>query len=286
MAPTGDLQAERAARRFAFGKNWSSYLTTLNDEAIEVARAALVGVLKAPNLTGTRFLDIGCGSGLSSLVARQQGATVTSFDYDQDSVRCTQSLRDRYASGDPDWDVSQGSVLNMEFIEKLGMFDIVYSWGVLHHTGQMWSAITNAATRVRTGGRFIIAIYNDQGHWSRIWLSIKNIYNRLPGPLRGPFVAAVMLPRELRSFAFATLSLQPMRYLRSWTQYRRFRGMSKWHDLVDWVGGLPFEVAKPEEIIFFMRARGFELVGMTTCAGQNGCNEFVFDRLQPANTGA
>ena len=274
-----DSQRERSELRFAFGKNWSNYLATLSPEAIEAARAGLVGLLKTPNLDGARFLDIGCGSGLSSLVARQQGATVTSFDYDRDSVRCTEFLRERYAPLDSAWSVCQGSVLDMSFVEKLGMFDFVYSWGVLHHTGKMWEAIGNAASRVRTGGRFIIAIYNDQGHWSRIWLAIKRIYNRLPGPLRIPFVAAVMLPRELRSLAFSVLTLRPGRYLRSWTNYRRFRGMSKWHDHVDWVGGLPFEVAKPEEIIFFMRDRGFTLVGMTTCAGEIGCNEFVFDRV-------
>jgi len=276
---TQDSQDERAALRFAFGKNWSNYLTTLNGAAIEAAREALVGLVKSPNLSGVRFLDIGSGSGLSSLVARQQGASVTSFDYDRDSVRCTEFLRDRYASGDPLWSVCQGSILDASFVEKLGTFDVVYSWGVLHHTGRMWNAIANAASRVHTDGRLIIAIYNDQGHWSRIWLSIKKIYNKLPKLLRTPFVAAVMFPRELRSLAFATLTLHPARYFRSWTQYRRFRGMSKWHDLVDWVGGLPFEVAKPEEIIFFMRARGFTLVGMTTCAGEIGCNEFVFDRV-------
>jgi 2-polyprenyl-3-methyl-5-hydroxy-6-metoxy-1,4-benzoquinol methylase len=274
-----DAQAERAGRRFAFGKNWSSYLATLNSAAVESARAALVGVLKTPDLAGMRFLDIGCGSGLSSLVARQLGAAVTSFDYDPDSVRCAEFLRERHAAGDADWRISEGSILDPRFVAALGKFDIVYSWGVLHHTGQMWNAIANAAARVQNGGRFILAIYNDQGHWSAIWLRIKNLYNRLPRPLRVPFVAAIMLPRELRSFAFALVTLQPGRYMKSWSQYRRFRGMNKWHDLVDWVGGLPFEVARPEEIIFFLRARGFELAGMTTCGGQIGCNEFVFDRL-------
>jgi 2-polyprenyl-6-hydroxyphenyl methylase/3-demethylubiquinone-9 3-methyltransferase len=284
--PTHDPQRERQELRFAFGKNWSNYLATLNPQAIEVAREALMGLLKTSSLAGTRFLDIGCGSGLSSLVARQQGAIVTSFDYDRDSVGCTEYLRDRFAPDDALWSVRQGSILDKPFVEMLGLFDVVYSWGVLHHTGGMWDAIDNAATRVRSGGRFAIAIYNDQGHRSRIWLSIKRIYNKLPRPLRIPFVVAIMLPRELRSLAFAVLTLQPGRYLRSWTQYRRFRGMSKWHDLVDWVGGLPFEVAKPEEIIFFMRDRGFALVGMTTCCGEIGCNEYVFDRLGATSEGS
>jgi hypothetical protein len=52
--------------------------------------------------------------------------------------------------------------------------------------------------------------------------------------------------------------------------------MSRWHDLVDWVGGYPFEVAKPETVFEFFRGRGFELEWMLTCAGKPGCNQFVF----------
>ena len=172
----------------------------------------------------------------------------------------------------------QGSILDSVFVDRLGSFDIVYAWGVLHHTGNMWQAISNASSLVRVGGDLIIAIYNNQGHWSRIWLRIKQIYNILPKLVRPFFVILAMLPRELRSLAFSMVTFQPSRYFRSWTRYLQFRGMSKWHDLVDWVGGLPFEVAKPEQVIFFLRDRGFDLRGLTTCAGEIGCNEFVFRR--------
>jgi 2-polyprenyl-6-hydroxyphenyl methylase/3-demethylubiquinone-9 3-methyltransferase len=58
------------------------------------------------------------------------------------------------------------------------------------------------------------------------------------------------------------------------------RGMSPWRDVVDWVGGLPFEVAKPEEIFEMFQQRGFSLDRLRTCAGGLGCNEFVFSRTQ------
>ncbi len=264
--------------RFAFGENWSSYLASIDPSAIDEARKSLVKAVGQADLTGQSFLDIGCGSGIFSLIARTLGASVLSFDLDNDSVRCAATLRGKHFPDDPKWEIKQGSILDGAFISELKPFDVVYAWGVLHHTGNMWKALDNTSSLVRPGGRLVIAIYNDQGHWSRIWLRVKQVYDRLPRFLRVPFVFLVALPREMRSLAFSVSTLQPSRYVRSWTQYRRCRGMSKWHDIVDWVGGYPFEVAKPEEIVFYFKDRGFELVGMTTCAGEAGCNEYVFLR--------
>ena len=56
------------------------------------------------------------------------------------------------------------------------------------------------------------------------------------------------------------------------------RGMNRWRDVVDWVGGFPFEVASPERVFDFYRARGFELERLITCRGGHGCNSFVFRR--------
>lgn len=277
--------SETDEARFSFGKNWENFLSTVTEASIAEAKDSIRKALGVSDLSGKSFLDIGNGSGLFSLAARQMGASVYSFDYDQDSVRCAELLRDKYFPGDNAWAISQGSILDEGFISSLGRYDIVYSWGVLHHTGNMWCALENAAKLVDEGGRLVISIYNDQGHWSKIWLRIKQIHNSLPGFLRLPFVVLVMLPREARSLAFSTLSLQPSRYIRLWTQYRSNRGMSKWHDMVDWVGGLPFEVARPEQIIFFFRDFGFNLAGMQTCAGEIGCNEYVF-RLDGQRTGS
>jgi 2-polyprenyl-6-hydroxyphenyl methylase/3-demethylubiquinone-9 3-methyltransferase len=92
-----------------------------------------------------------------------------------------------------------------------------------------------------------------------------------------PYVVGVMLPRELRILGASTLRGRPWDYVRRWTQ-PRVRGMSYWHDLVDWVGGYPFEVAKPEEVFRFCRDRGLELVELETVNGGHGCNQFVFRR--------
>jgi 2-polyprenyl-3-methyl-5-hydroxy-6-metoxy-1,4-benzoquinol methylase len=66
------------------------------------------------------------------------GAKVYSFDFDSNSVECTQILKNKYHIENNSWRVDEGSVLDLDYLTKLGKFDIVYSWGVLHHTGKMW----------------------------------------------------------------------------------------------------------------------------------------------------
>lgn len=263
-------------KRFAFGANWRRFLNVLDETRIAEATRELSQMLETGDLSGQTFLDIGCGSGLSSLAARRLGARVHAFDYDPEAVACAQELKRRYSPGDSDWIIEKGSALDTDYLQSLGRFDIVYSWGVLHHTGAMWQALENVAAAVKPGGRLFIAIYNDQGKWSELWRRIKQTYNRLPGWLRPLFAAGVLVPREAKSALFALFTFRPMRYVRTWTQYARRRGMSRWHDLIDWVGGYPFEFAKPDEIFDFYRAHGFSLSRLKTVRNASGCNQFVF----------
>jgi len=264
--------------RFEFGKNWSRFLTTLDDQRIVEAERAITGMLELPDLTGKRFLDIGSGSGLSSLAARRLGATVHSFDYDPHSVACTTELRRRYFPQDDSWTIEEGSALDADYVRSLGEFDIVYSWGVLHHTGEMWKALENAQIPVAAGGKLLLAIYNDTGSQATRWRWIKKTYNRLPRLLKTPFAIGVSAPEEAKSLIRSVVKGRPGEYVRTWTQYKQVRGMSHWHDLIDWVGGYPYEVAKPEEIFDFYRARGFTLTKLKCGAVGLGCNEFVFQK--------
>lgn len=235
------------------------------------------------DLADLTFLDIGSGSGLFSLAAARLGAQrVHSFDCDPDSVACTRELKSRHGPPAADWTVAQGSALDTGYLDSLGRFDVVYSWGVLHHTGDMWTAMGYAAQSVADRGRLFISIYNDQGPHSALWRAVKRLYNTLPQAARVPFVLAVMVPREMLTAAKSVVRGRPLEYVRGWTNYKSTRGMSRWHDLVDWVGGYPFEVAKPEEVLDFLRPRGFDLERMKTCGGGLGCNHFVFKRTAPA----
>jgi 2-polyprenyl-6-hydroxyphenyl methylase/3-demethylubiquinone-9 3-methyltransferase len=274
-----DSHAAEVARgeRFEFGSNWSRFLSVLTDERISHAETSLVRGIERDSLDGLDFLDIGSGSGLFSLAARRLGARVHSFDYDPQSVACTRELRARYFPGDGEWRIDRGSVLDDEFLESLGQFDVVYSWGVLHHTGAMWQALEHAQRAVRPGGRLFIAIYNDTGSQSLRWKRIKQTYIRLPRPLRAPFALLVSAPEELKAIARAAAAGRPQDYIYSWTRYDRCRGMSRWHDIVDWVGGYPYECAKPDAIFGFFRAKGFALESLRMGGGL-GCNEYVFSR--------
>ncbi|MEO7660637.1 MAG: class I SAM-dependent methyltransferase, partial [Pyrinomonadaceae bacterium] len=162
---------EEVARgeRFEFGKNWTAFLSILDDERIANAEDSLKEMLECSDLQGRSFLDIGSGSGLFSLAARRLGARVHSFDFDSNSFACTKELRNRYFPDDKNWRVEQGSALDADYLASLGKFDIVYSWGVLHHTGEMWRALENAAIPTREGGKLFIAIYNDTGSQTRRW---------------------------------------------------------------------------------------------------------------------
>jgi len=103
----------------------------VNDERIAQAEESLCDMLAVRDLHGKRFLDVGSGSGLFSLAARRLGATVHSFDYDSKSIACTRELKRRYLPDDSQWSIEEGSVLDRNFLTRLGQFDVVYSWGVL-----------------------------------------------------------------------------------------------------------------------------------------------------------
>ncbi len=271
LADTGVRHADevRAGSRFEFGRNWLRFLAGLDEDRILQAEQSLRRMLGVEHLRGSRFLDIGSGSGLFSLAARRLGASVHSFDYDPQSVACTQALRTRYFGEDPNWRVESGSVLDEAYLAGLGEFDVVYSWGVLHHTGDMHQAFLNAIPKVAADGRLFIAVYNDQGLPSRYWWHVKRGFNRSA-------ILKILLVAVHAPYLFG------LRWLVRATSGRRTleRGMSLWYDMIDWLGGYPFEVATPEAVFVTFRGHGFTLDALKTCRGRMGCNEFVF-RRQP-----
>jgi len=253
--------------RFEFGKNWRRFSELLDENRVAEAKQSLQDMLGIQDFREKRFLDIGSGSGLFSLAASKLSASVLSFDYDAEAVACTKTVRDQFSPNDPYWKIQQGDVLDQEFLKTLDTYDIVYSWGVLHHTGAMWTALENIISLVDVQGYVFIAIYNDQGVVSRYWLQVKKIYN------------ANWMGRVLMILVHAPYLYFLRRFIRMIQGRGKLpRGMDLWRDMVDWLGGFPFEVAKPEEIVQVFTCRNFQLVKLKTCGGRHGCNEFVFRR--------
>ena len=269
------------AIRFGFGDNWLKFVADLKEEQIVEAQEALQKLLGRADLSGLTFLDIGSGSGLSSLVARRLGARVRAFDFDPESVASTQSLRDKYFFGDDGWTVERGSILDASFTERLGTFDIVYSWGVLHHTGAMWKALERTARLVAPGGTLAIALYR-KTPLCGAWRIEKRLYAAAPSTvqavMRGVFKAAYLT-------GIAATGRRPSCYVRS---YKSSRGMNWHHDVHDWLGGYPYESANPDEVKEYLGRLGFSVIrSFERPAGiglfGTGCDEFVCQSFPTCN---
>lgn len=262
--------------RYEFGDNWRSFVeNALNEERIQQSVKGLSDVLRRDSLEGLIFLDIGCGSGLSSLAACKLGAAkVIGFDYDASSVAASKEIRRLSNISEDKWTITQGSALDKDFLSGLGKADIVYSWGVLHHTGDMWTAIDNASQLVKPGGLFSIAIYNkvDGRKGSSMWVKIKKTYNLAPPLLKKIMeyiYISLLIMTMLKGFR------NPVKVIAQYSK-TSLRGMDFFHDARDWLGGYPFEYATAGEVFNYVKNRhGMQLVYLNTFNGHT-CNELTF----------
>lgn len=267
---------ENFQNRFEFGKNWRNFIENLTEENILEAEESIKQFLGLTELSKLNFLDIGSGSGLLSLAARRLGAKVLAFDYDHESVLCTQELKNRYAPNDPNWVIMQGSILDKEFVSGLGKFDISYAWGVLHHTGALWQALYNANLSVKVGGLLFLGIYNDQGLISECWKGVKAFY------CSGNF-GKIILTLIFYPFFFISglmIDLVKLRNPRKrYRDHKKYRGMSLLTDWRDWLGGFPYEPASSTEIIGYFQNLGYELLRFQKTGHGFGNNQFLFRKL-------
>jgi len=267
----------QTGKRFEFGKNWSQFLSVLNEDRILESEKALREFLQVTNLQDKTFLDIGSGSGLSSLAAKRLGAEVRSFDYDPDSVQSTKTLKKRFFPEDEHWTIEEASVLDRPYIESLGQFDICYSWGVLHHTDSLWRALYNAHLTVKDDGYLFIAIYNDQGIISSAWELIKKIY------CSGPIAQLLTKTVFYTIFFVCGLLIDAIKFQnpkKRYAEHKKHRGMSLIHDWKDWLGGYPYEPEHPRRVISFYENLGYELCNFKEPVIGFGNNQFLFKKIE------
>ncbi len=263
-------------QRFEFGRNWHDFIQkNYGRDKVETSKNHLLTFLGRDSLKGCSFLDIGCGSGLHSIAALDAGAElVHSFDYDPNSVAATRYIQDQIDNPD-NWTVEQGSVLDDSFMESLPQYDIVYSWGVLHHTGDVWHAVRNAAGRVKDNGSFYIALYSADVQVDpppKFWLDVKQKY-----------VSSGWLTRRCMDFWYVwrfQLHRNPLllpHFLQRMRDYKKNRGMNIFTDIRDWLGGWPMEFVYDAEAIKFCENMGFQLKNIATGEANT---EFLFTKKQ------
>lgn len=256
---------------FDFGSNWRAFSEArMTPQSLELARESLASLVGAERIRNARFLDVGCGSGLFSLAAAVLDAReVLGFDLSAEAVAVSRDNLARLLPEQTDSGVvrfAQGSILDPAFTATLPRSDVVYAWGSLHHTGAMWRAVDAAAQCTAPGGILVLALYNR--HWtSPLWKIIKNLYNALSGPGR-------------RAMEWA---LTPPMFLGAWITTGRFpmtrdRGMDFRYDLVDWIGGTPYEYASPDEVTVHLEKLGLQRQTLRPQQGFTGCAEYVFHR--------
>jgi 2-polyprenyl-6-hydroxyphenyl methylase/3-demethylubiquinone-9 3-methyltransferase len=245
---------------FSFGKNWQQFIEkNFSDDRVRISQKHLLDFLDTRNLEGKYFLDIGCGSGIHSLAAFRSGASrIVSLDVDPYSVKTTEKIREM--AGNPlHWEVCEGSILDPAFVSRIKPAEIVYSWGVLHHTGDLWTALRNSAGLIRPGGLFYVALYEKTAD-SPYWIETKKRYNRSSTVDK----RRMELSYVYRTF-FRTRSLsqirESIRYIR---KYRETRGMEFWTDVRDWLGGWPYEPSTQEEVTDFCTELGLSTLKVRT----------------------
>jgi 2-polyprenyl-6-hydroxyphenyl methylase/3-demethylubiquinone-9 3-methyltransferase len=252
--PHNDLESDLkfdVNTHYRFGENWEVYASRIDEERIERSSEELARILGSRDLSGKTLLDIGCGSGIQAVSALRMGAKhVRAIDIDPDSVRTTKETLARYWPSGSGFSVEQQNVLEAP---ELGLFDIVYSWGVLHHTGDMWEAVRQASRYVAPGGTFSIALYR-KTPWCDFWTWEKRYWVNA-GPVYRQF--ALWAYVSLKVFRDLRKLQNPIRRMRA---YRYKRGMHWYTSATDWVGGYPYESASAEEVCAFVEPLGFELV--------------------------
>jgi 2-polyprenyl-6-hydroxyphenyl methylase/3-demethylubiquinone-9 3-methyltransferase len=257
---------KRDDENFSFGENWVNFVN--NNLTDEVIKSSEKDINEWLNVKGKTIIDIGCGSGLSSLIfSKKKAKKIFSFDYDIQSVNAAKLLKDKLTSDD-NWTIEQGSILDKDYVKSLGKFDIVFSWGVLHHTSNMWQAIENAVSLCNNTGQVMITLYSN----------VIGFENDLAGKIK--YNNSDILSKKKMIADFVMLVKQNASNnteIVNWNTPSK-RGMNKYNDIIDWLGGYPYEVCTTTQITEYMSIHGFRLLKKLDDPNK-AVHEWLFQKL-------
>lgn len=248
---------------FKFGKNWKNYSNKITKVNIEDSLRDLKYLLKSLKLKNNlTFIDVGCGSGVHSIAAKKLGFKVTSVDRDKTCIITTKKNFNKFYNSNKTT-IFQDDILNTKVFKK---YDIVYSWGVLHHTGNLWKALNNVKKLVKKNGYLIISLYKKTA-FDRMWVFIKRYYNKF---------------RVFRYFI--NILFMPFFFYISKKSRSYRRGQNWYFDAIDWLGGYPYETMSPEKMKFHFS--GFQMIYISRNKPMkykgffgSECAEFIFKRI-------
>jgi 2-polyprenyl-6-hydroxyphenyl methylase/3-demethylubiquinone-9 3-methyltransferase len=266
----------KSSRHYSFGKNWLEYSQSINSIHVDHVTSDLSRLLNLKDLTQKSVLDIGCGSGVHDVGFYQLGCrNLTAIDYDQDCITATNQTLEKFCPGSG-YKILQGDILSSK-TQSLGKFDIVYSWGVLHHTGNLLEAICKASTLVAREGHLAIALYR-KTLMCGFWKAEKRLYSRLPRIFQR-FLELIYIS----FFSIALLFTQKTSITNYIESYSSKRGMNFFADVKDWLGGYPYESISPHELRKLMSSLGFRQVYSLEGNSRigifgSGCDEFLFQK--------
>lgn len=271
----------KEGKRFRFGNNWKDFVdNNLNEESVKHAISCTKNILDESkiDLKDKTVIDIGCGSGLFSLVALELGAKfVTSFDFDPDSVICTKNLLRSRNFDEKNYKCIEGNILDVDFINNLGKYDLVYSWGVLHHTGELYQALKNATLLVENDGLIFISLYQ-KTIFDPLWKVEKKFFSSSSKNIQLVICKIWIILLKI------LYTLKGKSFKKIVSNYFMKRGMNFYNDLYDWLGGYPYEGIDTKDCVKFFSKLGFINILLKKrskyYAISSGCNEYIFSKVK------
>lgn len=266
------MSLKNLENHFDFGKNWREYSQKINEDRLRIAELSLTKFFHKEGIKGKTFIDIGCGSGLFSIAALRQGCkNLLAIDIDPICVSITKNNIKKYWN-EPNWHCKVKSVFDLDKNE-IGEFDLVYSWGVLHHTGSMLEAIESASQLIDKEGKMLLGLYQ-KTILCPFWVLEKKIYHRSSSSTQ-------KMIRELFYKLFSFLSLFQYRHINKIIhKHKQKRGMDYFCDLHDWLGGYPYESISPKSFNDFISTIGLKIQKQSICnegfgLTGSGVNEYL-----------